>query len=418
MKKIFTAALFSGLLFTSFNNAFGQEDDIDSMFDDAQDVEAVQTEAEKPSEKVNDGTFPLKLSGHLDSEIGAAYIYCHDDTNKPSGYFSFNNYLYLDARPTKESLIHGVVGIAFPGYDFGINECYFDYIIKNRLYITAGKKSTTWGYTRLFSTASNATQTQQDESIVKALGAENTNILYDSGKGTTVMCRIPAGTGTLTGLCLYKGTLNKPGMSDLIFAASAELIVEKTSVNVFGRGGQSETDSNDNVVGPLIGLEVKRTILGADVYGQGLCRFDSNKKFLKVFECNNFYESSFKTLVFTGGFYKWWDEIDYPIGFNVEYQGVRSITNTADESYSGSNTNSFAFEGGIRRLGKRHNVKLGAEWTHCIETKTGFIKPGIIVSGIFPNVDWKNGVKWEYGQNLPATGKWTIGTYFTLALNY
>lgn len=417
MKKVFAALFFSGLLFSSINNVFCQED-LDSLFEDAQDVEAVKTESEKPAEKGSNGTFPLKFSGHLDSEVGFICLYCQDDTNKPSGYFSFNNYIYLDAHPTKESLIHGVVGIAFPGYTWGINECYFDYIIKNRLYITGGKKATTWGYTRLFTTASNATQTQQDESIIKAIGAENTNILYDSRKATSLMCRIPAGNGTLTALCLYKGTENSFSASDLIYAASAEVIVEKTSVNAFGRAGKNEVDSNGNLVGPLIGLEAKRTILGTDVYGQGLCRFATNRKFLNIFNGNNFYESSFKSLIFTGGLYKWWDGLDYPVGFNLEYQFVRSIAEYKDQTFSGSNTNSFAFEGGIKSLGKKHNIKLGLEWTHCIESKTGFIKPGIIVSGIFPNVDWKNGVKWEYGKALPATGKWTLGTYFDLDLNY
>ena len=85
---------------------------------------------------------------------------------------------------------------------------------------------------------------------------------------------------------------------------------------------------------------------------------------------------------------------------------------------STKNAHALAFDGGLKKLGKNHNIKLGVEYSHNITNKTGYIKPGILVSGIFPGCDWKNGVKWDYGKDLPASGKWTIGTYFTLALDY
>ena len=444
IKKISKSLLYILLLSAGF--AFAQassenldsfDQELDAMFDQAEDTSAVVTRV-KENQAETQKKEGIKFSGHLDSEVGAAFVYQHEETCKPNGYFSLNNYLYMDARPTSESKIRGVLGISFPYYTLGLNEFYFDYIVKNRLVFTAGKKSTTWGYPRLFSTATNATQLQVDESVVKAVSAENTNILYDSNPcgmslykidednpvTTTLMARIPVGSGTITALALYPVTsdsTNNPSFADMIFAASFELLVEKTSVNVFGRGGMKEKkkvgDEKRNV-GPLIGLEAKRTILGTDFYGQGMARFDSNKKFARIFNSRNFYEQTFNQFMFTGGFYHWWDEIDYPVGLNIEYQLVRSVFSDEDELKGTSNSHALAFEGGVKGLGKKHNIKLGLEAVHNITNKCGFVKPGIIISGALPSCDWKNGIKWEYGNGLPATGKFTVGSYLTLSLNY
>ncbi|EID83951.1 hypothetical protein MSI_26450 [Treponema sp. JC4] len=224
------------------------DEDFDAMFEDAQDTTAVVVqEPEKPVKK-SDGTFPLKFSGHLDSEFGVGYIYHEgygttEAVNKPNGYFTFTNYLYLSARPNPWSTIHGTFAIGFPSYTYGINECYFDYIINNMVYITAGKKSTTWGYTRLFTVSSNANDMKTRD--YDAIKAQNTNILSDSGSGTTFMLRVPFWTGTITGLCLYNGSNTQPSFEDMKFAGSIEIVVAKISMNLFAR---KETEKDGTLV--------------------------------------------------------------------------------------------------------------------------------------------------------------------------
>ena len=396
------------------------DEDFDAMFEDAQDTEAVKTEEPQGPAKTNDGTYPLKLSGHLDSDFGLGYIYQKEETNKPNGYFTFNNYIYMNARPTPDTTVKGTLGITFPGYALGLNECYFDYIIKNKIYFTAGKKATTWGYPRLLTVSSNATRDKQSD--FDKIGAQNTNILFDSGNGTSFMFRVPVLTGTVSGIALYSGSSTQPSFDDMKFAGSVEMVIVKTSVNIFGRGGKNEINTKGVKVGPLLGLEAKRTILGADVYGQGLCRFDTNDKFLKIFNGNNFNAATFQQLTFTGGLYKWWDAKDPAVGFNIEYQGTCNIISAGYESEGKEIVHRVAFDGGVKRLGKNHNIKLGIELNHNFTDKSGYIKPGVIISGALPNCDWNNGFKWYYGKyegkTLARSGRWEIGSYFTLALNY
>ena len=390
------------------------DDDFDAMFEEAEDTEAVKTEVVQGPSQASDGTFPLRLSGHLDSNFGIGYLYQQDaeDTNKVSGYFTFNNYIYMDARPSRESVIHGTLGISFPGYALGLNECYFDYIIKNKIYFTAGKKGTTWGYPRLLTVSSTATSDKKKE--FDEQGAENTNILADSSAGTTMMFRIPVWTGTITGLGVYKGSSTSPSFDDIVLAGSVELVFGKTSVNLFAR---KETKSAGESLGPLFGLEAKRTILGADVYGQGLTRFDTQDKFNRLFK-GKFNKTTLQQMVFTGGLYKWWDAKDPAVGFNIEYQGTCRFE-TVSEVYNGYDIiHRIAFDGGVKRLGPAHNIKIGLELNHNITEKSGYIKPGVIVSGALPNCDWNTGLKWYYGDTLPKSGKWELGTYLSLALNY
>lgn len=383
------------------------DEDFDSMFEEASDTQAVINTTKETASATQASTFPLTLSGHLDTEFGAGYVYAYEQENKPNGYFTFNNYIYMNARPTRESTIHGTLGISFPGYTLGLNECYFDYIIKNKIYFTAGKKATTWGYTRLFTYASNSTKDYE-------VGGENTNILHDSGSGTTFMFRFPLWTGTITGMGIYTGKSTSPSFGDMRYAGSIEMVIAKVSVNLFCR---KETSDAGATLGPIIGLEAKRTILGADVYGQGICRFDTDSKFKQIFK-GTLNKATIQKLIFTGGFYKWWDAKDPAVGFNIEYQGTYSVSSSEETVTETDMVHRIAFDGGVKRLGKNHNIKVGMEMSHNISDNSGYLKPGVLISGALPNCDWNSGLKWEYGGSLPKSGKFTFGTYLELVLNY
>lgn len=342
--------------------------------------------------------------------------------NDFTGYFTFSNKLYLNARPSKDIAIHGTMNIAFPGYSWALSEFYFDLIFKNRLYFTAGKKATSWGYTRLFNQSTNSTKEYE-------VGGENTNILFDSGKGTTVMLRFPVWSGTITALAVYTGSSTSPSFKEMFFAGSVEMVVKKVSVNVFGR---KETSEVGETKGPVLGLEMKRTILGADVYGQVLARCDNDSKFKDLFK-GDVHINSFQRFDFTGGLYKWWDKHDPHVGFNIEYQGsyMPEVTDTQfgydaqkgkmsdDVEYTHDEYNDMiAYDFGVKRLGKKHNIKVGVEGSHYLRKLEGYVKPGFKVSGIFPYCTWTNGIKWEYGEYLPKEGRFTLGSYLSIEINY
>lgn len=463
------------------------DEDFDSLFDEAEDSEVIVKDVKKKESIFSDfKPLPITFTGNLTSDAGFAYNYestaiideyirryeqynyykgCYDSgkisyddfvyllkyhniTNNPdqlfsaeeqydlfhrieassnisnglSGYFTFTNKLYMNARPSNDFSIRGVMNISFPGYDWGLSEFYFDFIIRNSICLTAGKKATTWGYTRLFSQSTNSTTEYE-------VGGENTNILVDSGSGTSLMLRIPFWTGTITALGIYQGSSTSPSFSDMFFAGSVEMVIKKVSVNLFGRKEKSATG---DTLGPLLGLEMKRTLFGADFYGQFLARTDSDSAFIDLFKGDVDY-TKFQQFIFTGGFYRWWDKHDPHFGFNIEYQGNCSLyyENEKNPYYyliegqpeynevlEHSITHRIAYDIGIKRLGKKHNIKIGLEGSHVLNAKEGYIKPGIKFSGIFPYCDWTSGVKWEYGEYLPNEGRFTLGSYITISVNY
>ena len=396
------------------------DEDFDSLFEEASDTEAVTSTAENAPSVTQNLTFPLRFSGHLDSDFGGGYVYQKNSDDDFTGYFTFNSYLYMNARPTPDTAVKGTIGISFPNYDLGLSEFYFDYIIKSKVYFTAGKKATTWGYPRLLTVSSNATKDEKED--FEKVSSVNTNILSDSQSGTSFMVRFPLFTGTVSGIALYKGGDTQPSLSEMIFAGSVEMVFFKTSINLFGRGGKNEKDLSGNYAGPLIGLEAKRTFFGADVYTQTLNRFDTNQKFKDTFS-GDFTRATLRQTVFTGGLYKWWDSKDPAVGFNIEYQFSCLMESGGTEKVSDYDiSHRLAFDGGVKRLGPKHNIKVGMEVNHSLSDSSGYLKPGFKVSGIFPNCDWTSGVKWYYGKygkdELNFVGRWEVGSYLSLALNY
>lgn len=407
MKRIFSIAA----LFLCFSFAFSQaEDDIsfddDSLFSDSEDVVVGQSDASeyvasKQSVKIGGSEYyiPLKFTGHFESDFGY-YGTRHSQNSennefKNSLYFDLENYIYFMARLDKTLSVRGTTSVKFPPKKDSIklDELYFDYLIWDRIYVTAGKKATSWGYTRLFS-GENAysfyTDTDYDklteeekEQIrqeIERQGYLYTNILSDSSDSVSGLLRIPLWTGTLSGIVLYSGDSTEPSFSDISAAGSLEMTFFHTTFNIFGRKSPRTADGSTPVVA---GAEAKRTIFGTDLYVQGIGKLADN-------------HSDVSKYVFTGGFYHLWDSYDPNFGLNFEFQ----------DSYNKvleKNSCRLYLDMGLRRLGKKKDMKLGLQWQHILKSETeddksGLVKVGFIKSGLFPNADWSTGVEVRYHQ--------------------
>lgn len=412
MRKLFITSLFLLLGVFTFSqtaeeifNESGEDFDIDDIFDTGEDAETpLVTETNDNTITINNYSIPLTFSGNLSAELGVGYINDREAESRKTGYIDLKNRLYLTSFPTKDLGVRAIFLIAFPSYSFAVEEVYFDYILNDMLYITAGKKSTTWGYVRLFTT--DLKDSRNDKN---GFGFD-TNILSDSGSGTSVLLRFPFWTGTISAICLYRGKNTEPKMSDMDFAGSIEMTMYNTVVNVFGRkypGEDSELKPINN--GLLGGIELKRTILGFDIYGQGIAKFKDNQKVKELVKDSKLDRSTFGDIVYTLGLYRWWDDFDPNIGFNFEFQ---------EEFIPDSKTHirRIGFDGGVKRLGPRKNIKIGTEWMHSISDKTGYVKPGIIISGLFHHANWNNGVKFDYKDG--SLKKITFGSYIEINLNY
>ncbi len=427
------------ILFAIFSPAFSDEeageDALDSLFEDAEDrEEAVVTEEVNSATDYNVqlGTikFPIEISGKLNTEFGGAYIR-ESDSNDATVYFDFKNYIYFTTRPDKYLALKGVLKTSMPEDDddsetnnlLYLYEMYIDYLMLNRIYITAGKKKSVWGNIRLFSsyyTDSDNDDATDDDTSDNVKDAQYTNVLYDSRDYISGIIKLPFGNHTITALAMYNEESSKsnPGTKDMSFAGSAEFIVFGTSINFFGRRFPLNygNDSKNSQL-PIVGIELKRTILGFDLYGQSMARISDGYKLKNFFKGESGGEKMFNRVISTAGLYRLWSDNAPYVGFNFEFQNIYRPAPGDDEDYF---TNRFAFELGLAKLGKNRNIKVAAQWNHNINDKSGFVKGGLIFSRVMPHCDWKNGIKYEYGENATSFDKYklTVGSYLTISLDY
>jgi len=302
-------------------------------------------------------------------------------------------------------------------------EMYIDYLMLNRIYITAGKKKSVWGNIRLFSsyyTDSDNDDATDDDTSDNVKDVQYTNVLYDSRDYISGIIKLPFGKHTITALAMYNEESSKsnPGTKDMSFAGSAEFIVFGTSINFFGRRFPlSYGNDSKNSQLPIVCIELKRTIFGFDLYGQSMARISDGYKLKNFFKGESDGEKMFNRVISTAGLYRLWSDNAPYVGFNFEFQNIYRPAPGDDEDYF---TNRFAFELGLAKLGKNRNIKVAAQWNHNINDKSGFVKSGLIFSRVMPHCDWKNGIKYEYGENATSFDKYklTVGSYLTISLDY
>lgn len=448
----FCAPLFSQELQEEGENTSSFSDfpaDFDDLFSGAEDTD--ETVVKETKSSGTDTTFniaslsiPLKMSGDLEAELGAAYIN-DDGSTSGTAYFDLVNYLYFTTRPDKYMAVKGSLKTSLIDSDeadadgqnkyFYLYELYFDYLMADKVYLTAGKKKTVWGNIRLFS---------DDDDFEDDDDALYTNALYDSRYNISGIIRIPFGVSTLTLLTMYRGGNDEPSHTDLSYAGSLELVLFGTSFNFFARTFPSRYGNlSEYYQRPIIGAEVKRTVFGIDFYAQSLARVSSNKTLREFWKRDLYKKEAFEKLIFTYGAYKLFTDHFPYFGINAEFQSlcypndVIKYTDTSGTVYEyeddyegtdpltaetvqngGSFVNRFIVDAGLMKLGKERNVKIGVQWYHNITNKAGYVKPAVVASRIVPHCDWQTGLKWEYSEELKYFGKITFGTYLKFSLDY
>ncbi|MCR5124896.1 MAG: hypothetical protein K6B43_06860 [Treponema sp.] len=419
-------------------------DDIDGLFGEDNDVEGAVT---SDSDSASGGTsfsflsIPLEMRGELETEVGAA-IKWDDHYPNGSAYFNLENYLHFLTRPDKYMALKGSLKTSLPDAEeaendnqnryFYLYELYFDYIMANRVYITAGKKKTNWGCVRLFSDDENDDEERDDDALY-------TNPLCDSRYNISGIVRVPFGSSSVTLLTMYRGTgslKNPPTYRDLSFAGNLELVFFDTYFNLFGRSFPSSNGTLAKYYrSPLVGMELKKTLFGFDIYAQEQASFVSMKRLRQFWKKELYCSDSIEKLTFTGGFYRFWNS-SYPyVGINAEFQSIYYPTDNYEMSYEADENGdydwvqgdisheAYSFQNrlmvdiGVAKFGYENKFKAGLQWYHDFTNVRGYIKPIFIVSRVFPHCDWKSGFKYEYDKEYDY-GKFTLGTYFQFNLSY
>ena len=389
MKKLLALLIITGTLGFAFAQDLSDEDEYDD-FDDifleqTEDIVVEESSPVIPATASNQSSSFFSITGHFDGNVGLSAIII----DKPDfgGYLDLSNTLYLNVKPSASFGIHGALDTSLSnGFSVGVSYLYFDYMLFDRLFISAGKKSVSWGYTRLFG---------------------NCNIMSDTNGFINAELRYPWSTGTATFVASLNKATTNPSYHDISYALSLEQTLGHTSVNLFAKKYGASEISNGVHKHPVAGLEAKRTFFnGYDAYIQGYARLANYKQLNKAL--------GYESVTATTGFYKLWDGFDPNLGINIEYQYIW-VPGAAQTQGSVHNHEVF-MQGGIKRIGKNKNMKGAIEWKHNFNTVAGYCKAGFIIDGLFPFASWKNGVQVDYSSS--AKPKWTLGTTISISLDY
>jgi len=413
------------------------DDDFDLIFEDAEDKTEPLTEevqaAETPVQVISSAfSNMVHFSGNFSGDVGLVFIKdeSSDTEDEPSGYFSLNNTLNMTVSPSNIFVLHGSLetGIS-TGFNINVSSLYFDYLLFNRLYITAGKTSISWGNLRLFNNSDFYSSNFSDKDFGKYQGyLYKTGPLYaasifvEDNAPYALQIRYPWSFGTLT-FATTIATTDNLDKENFNYYGSIEFSLFNTNFNIYAKRPEKKSKvediQNENIVvteanidalrsephekHEIYGLEVKRTILGFDTYLQGLVR---------VRDYSNLTHSiGYDYIVGTVGVYRLFDSFDPNIGFNIEYQ------HEFNPLRKPRNIDRVAFEGGVKRIGPQKNMKVGLLSHYNITDKYGYSGLSFIISGICPYADWTTKAAIGYGSKYTSP-VFLFSSAISLSLDY
>lgn len=393
------------------------EDPFADLFDEAEDISvenqapatpvSIATTSAPVEDKPTNIFFkPFTVSGHLEGEVGMAVNF-HDSKPEVTGALLLKNDLNLSARISKNLGMTGTITVQYPDFSLKVSSLYFDYLLLDKVYVSGGKKTINWGYVQLFNDLSffdfNFHQILQEEKKYIP-----TNILSDSANMVSLHVQVPLWTGTISGVMLYPtGRSATPKFTDFTYAGSIELTVWNTAINFFGRknpSDDSELSQNGKYRPPVLGLELKRTVLKTDIYGQVVAGIQDFKSITN--------KDGYESIISTAGFYRTWDGIVPKVGLSIEYQYIYTPHGAA------IHTHRTAFLGGVSSLGPKKNIKMALDWNHQYVLNEGELKLGLTVNNILPHANWKAGLEMLYGEAYGAIPQFTLATSIVLLMDY
>ena len=422
MKKI--SGIIIAALLCLFPVFSQEEDDFDSIFEGAEDIEEAVVEEEKKAEtpvQVVASAFSsmVHFSGNFTGELGLLYIKDNDENtkNEPSGYFTLKNTLNMNIRPSNIFVIHGSVETGVNnGFNISVSSLYFDYLLWNHLYITAGKKTVSWGNVRLFNNSDYyadgfATGAKYQGYLWRTGPLYASNIFAEDSAPYSMQLKYPWSFGTFT-LAATSNTVSSIDKDTFNYYGSLEVSVLNTNINLYAKRPEKNSGKDKDTGEPIedkwkhniFGLEVKRTILGFDTYAQGIAR-------VKDFKNLN-HSTGYKYITATAGLYRLFDSFDPNIGFNIEYQ------HEFNPELEPRNIDRIAFEGGVKRIGPRKNMKVGVISHFNFTEKYGYSGFNFIISGICPYADWTNKFAVGYGKKYENGPVFLFSSAIALSLDY
>lgn len=398
----FCLALPTNLFATSTTESTQHEEsdssELDSLFNDSKDVEAVVTptvEVEKPKENngiIFTGNIATKLGGNIwfapyDMEPGATFESTISFTCRPTDYFSMK----------------GTVLAAFPEMALELYELYFDYVMWGRAYLSAGKKRISWGHARIFD--SNILDDESDtvtdpEKLLQPRPKSDLKSLFNLSLTAPFPHGVVGGLVMFDPILLYETSDNKYHLEkftekDLAYAGFVEVSVGPVAFNIFAK----KWATNDPwSFFPAVGAELSYTLGDLNIFLQYFSHLKRNADFTAV---------TVPRSKGTASIYSYWPETK--IGLIVEYQVIY------DESFTGDKVaHYFAAQFGMKRIFDTP-ISPALKWFHDLNKENyGTLIPGIGLSDILPSTTLKIGFPIYYG----TKEKYGLALELSLNINY
>ncbi len=344
-------------------------DDIEDLFNDVTDIEVDSvTPATGSVQAAASPASKITLNGSS-KFVGGAAVFYNNGSYSLTPAATFSTTIDFAARVDENASVHGSVTTGYPGkLDFTLSSVYVHALLGNT-WITAGKKSTTWGNSRIFSGANSTLASDLGMKTV-VLSDRNPNLVSDSGNGFSMLLRRPILKGELA-LLGYTQKNQASSLQDLNAAFCYDTNLGLTGISIIGRWYE---DSRIQKV-PVLALEQKRTIANFDVYAQEQMQIDMGKTLL------------------TAGLYRIW-ETKPRMAVNVE---VQDLWSRADDIHQVR----IGVDAGMSRLGKKKTGKIAFSGFHDFNGNTGQVSVGYIRSNLFPHTTLTTGVTTEYDFSSP-----------------
>lgn len=364
-------------------------DDLDDMFNDSSDTEAIIT---APPAQENDSLSKkgIFLTGNLASRLGG-YIYVYPFDIAPGA--TFESKVSFASRPNDYFSIHGSLLVSFPQMQIGLYELYINYNLWNYAYIMAGKKDVHWGNARIFDTniLDDKNNNPDEHNPEKLLYDNETDI--DKSR-FTVQLSVPINMVNIVGLVDYKNykstTLEDlknntvSASRDLSYAVMVEANLSNISFDVFWK---MWAENDPGRYDPCVGINANFTVGDFHFYGQYYTHVNTQIDGL-----------SFPRMKATGSV--WWATREkYNLGFILEYQMIYDYYGYGKQGLPDSSEyfkNYIAFEGVWGRI-NGSPFTLALKYFHDFYEGYGTIIPGVKWHDILPNADLDFGIPIYYG---------------------
>ncbi len=224
------------------------DEGLQGLFDNAEDQVGVESApVTAPANAVADSEKKIDWWGNLSAKGGLAAKIFPEGSLSP--FFTLSNTLGFTAKPFDDFVVRGSFYSEFPAFNFELTSLYFDYIMNDKLYITAGKTGTAWGISQIFDT--NILDDEGDGTVVNPYADETS-----TGNRFDAIITLPVWKGEIQGVGMYN-IGNEMTKDNLSFAGKVQYPIGPLSIELFGRKWAT---SDKYYMRPAVGLSLTMDI--------------------------------------------------------------------------------------------------------------------------------------------------------------